>query len=57
MAIIAALALLVAGVGLAQPAATRRLFLSLGTFHGWLELAVLAYLGARGPLRSVPTAP
>jgi hypothetical protein len=55
LAIVAALALLVAGVGIVQPAATRRLFLSLGTFHGWLELAVLAYLGARGPLRSVAT--
>ncbi len=57
VAIVAALALLVAGAGLVQPAVTRRLFLSLGTFHGWLELAVLAYLAARGPLRSVPTAP
>ena len=56
VAIIVALALLVAGVGIAQPVATRRLFLSLGTFHGWLELAVLAYLGARGPLRPAPTA-
>jgi hypothetical protein len=49
MALITALALLVAGAGLAQPGATRRLVLSLGTFHGWLELAVLAYLAARGP--------
>ncbi|HVY39786.1 MAG TPA: hypothetical protein VHM31_17735 [Polyangia bacterium] len=47
---VAALALLVAGMGLLFAAGTRRLFLSLGTFHGWLELAVLAFVLARGRL-------
>ena len=42
------LAMLVAVFGLAHPASTRRLVLSLATFHVWLELAVLAYLVARG---------
>ncbi|HVT09116.1 MAG TPA: hypothetical protein VHO67_16765 [Polyangia bacterium] len=51
---VAALALLVAGMGLLFAAGTRRLFLSLGTFHGWLELAVLAFVVARG--RLPPTA-
>jgi hypothetical protein len=41
------LTLLVAGAGLLFAASTRRLFLSLGTFHGWLELAVLAFVMAR----------
>ena len=45
---VAALALLVAGMGLLFAAGTRRLFLSLGTFHAWLELAVLAFVVARG---------
>ncbi len=44
----AGLTLLVAGMGLLFAAGTRRLFLSLGTFHGWLELAVLAFVLARG---------
>jgi len=39
----------VAAIGLFQPALVRRLVLSLGMFHAWLELAVLAYLAAAGP--------
>lgn len=57
VALIVALALLVAAAGIAQTGPTRRLFLSLATFHGWLELAALAYLFARGaarPVRPVP---
>jgi len=46
--VVVALALLVALLGVAHGSATRRLFLSLATFHGWLELAVIAYLFARG---------
>ncbi|MFL5304204.1 MAG: hypothetical protein ACJ8F1_03275 [Polyangia bacterium] len=50
----AGLTLLVAGMGLLFAAGTRRLFLSLGTFHGWLELAVLAFVLARGRGGVVP---
>jgi hypothetical protein len=59
VAVVVALALLVALLGVAHGAATRRLFLSLATFHGWLELAVLAYLFARGrtPARSGDATP
>jgi hypothetical protein len=46
--VVATLAMLVAGLGIVHPASTRRLVLSLATFHVWLELAVLAYLLARG---------
>ena len=46
---VAALALLVAVAGVVNLETTRRLFLSLATFHAWLELAVLAYVLARGP--------
>jgi hypothetical protein len=49
--VVAALALLVAVAGVVNMEPTRRLFLSLATFHAWLELAVLAYLLARGPGR------
>jgi len=45
---VAVLAIVVAGLGLVHAAATRRLVLSLATFHVWLELAVLAYFFARG---------
>ncbi|MES1204985.1 MAG: hypothetical protein ABUS79_03530 [Pseudomonadota bacterium] len=45
---VVALALLVAGMGLTFAAGTRHLLLSLGTFHAWLELAVLAFVMARG---------
>jgi hypothetical protein len=45
------LTVLVAASGLIQAAASRRLFLSLASFHGWLELAVLAYVLAGGPGR------
>ena len=45
---VAVLVLLVAGFGLVHAASTRRLVLSLATFHVWLELAVLAYFLARG---------
>lgn len=57
VAIVVALALLVAAAGMANTGPTRRLFLSLATFHGWLELAALAYLfarGAAGPVRPAP---
>ncbi len=55
---VAALALLVAAMGLLFAAGTRRLFLSLGTFHGWLELAVLAFVLARDglPVGRAPSA-
>ena len=49
--LVVGLALLVAVAGVVSMAPTRRLFLSLATFHGWLELAVLAYLLARGRVR------
>jgi hypothetical protein len=45
---VALVAVLVAGAGLLHAASTRRLVLSLATFHVWLELAVLAYWLARG---------
>jgi hypothetical protein len=54
--LVVGLALLVAVAGLVNMQPTRRLFLSLATFHAWLELAVLAYLCARGPAR-VPARP
>jgi hypothetical protein len=41
---VAALALLVLGGALFALLETRRLFLSLATFHGWMELALLAFL-------------
>jgi hypothetical protein len=54
--LVAGLALLVAVAGVINLEPARRLFLSLATFHAWLELAVLAYLLARGPAR-VPARP
>jgi hypothetical protein len=54
---VVALALLVAAAGIAQAGPTRRLFLSLATFHGWLELAALAYLFACGEVRSIRPSP
>jgi len=45
---VAVLAMLVAGLGIVHAGSTRRLVLSLATFHVWLELAVLAYFLARG---------
>jgi hypothetical protein len=53
---VAALTLLVAVMGLVHAAGTRRLFLSLGTFHGWLELAVLAFVVGLGPVAARPAA-
>jgi hypothetical protein len=50
--VVVALTLLVALLGVWHAAPTRRLFLSLATFHGWLELAVLAYLLGRGSVRA-----
>jgi hypothetical protein len=47
--IVATLTMLVAGSGVVHAASARRLVVSLATFHVWLELAVLAYLLARGP--------
>ncbi|HXU04104.1 MAG TPA: hypothetical protein VN903_24250 [Polyangia bacterium] len=49
---VAVLAMLVATFGLLHAASTRRLVLSLATFHVWLELAVLAYFLARGAERT-----
>jgi hypothetical protein len=57
LAIVVALALLVAAAGIAHAGPTRRLFLSLATFHGWLELAAIAYLFARGEARPIRPAP
>ena len=51
--LVVALALLVAAAGIVHAGPTRRLFLSLATFHGWLELAALAYLFARGEARPI----
>jgi hypothetical protein len=48
VAIAIGIGVLVAGAGLLQAASTRRLLLSISSFHAWLELAVLAYLLARG---------
>jgi hypothetical protein len=42
------LALLVSILGALRPLYTRNLYLSLATFHGWLELALLAFMLARG---------
>lgn len=50
------LTVLVAGLGVVCAANTRRLFLSLATFHVWLELAVLAYVLARGGAAPAVTA-
>jgi hypothetical protein len=47
--VVVALTVAVSGAGLLAAAPTRRLFLSLASFHAWLELAVLAYVLARGP--------
>jgi hypothetical protein len=49
--VVVALMVAVSGAGLLAVAPTRRLFLSLASFHAWLELAVLAYALGRGPLR------
>jgi len=49
--LVVGLAVLVAVAGALNMEPTRRLFLSLAVFHGWLELAVLAYLLARGRAR------
>jgi hypothetical protein len=49
--LVVGLALLVAVAGAVAMDPTRRLLLSLATFHAWLELAVLAYALARGPVR------
>ena len=44
VATVAVLALLVLGGALFALLETRRLFLSLATFHSWMELALLAFL-------------
>ncbi|HEU4412251.1 MAG TPA: hypothetical protein VFS43_43820 [Polyangiaceae bacterium] len=54
LALVAALALAVAGASLASPHRTRNLYLSLATFHGYLELASLAFFVARGRRRRPP---
>jgi hypothetical protein len=53
--LVVGLTVLVAVAGALSMEPTRRLFLSLAVFHGWLELAVLAYLLARRGAR-VPAA-
>lgn len=51
-----ALALLVPGAGLVAPLATKSLYLSLASFHGYLELAAAAlfFVRGRGPLADAP---
>lgn len=44
--------LVVAAAGAYDPLQTRNVYLSLASFHSWLELALLAYLGARAPVSS-----
>jgi hypothetical protein len=48
LALVAALAAAVALASLASPHRTRALYLSLATFHGYLEVASLAFFLARG---------
>ncbi|MCU0681697.1 MAG: hypothetical protein MUF34_05485 [Polyangiaceae bacterium] len=48
LALVAALALVVAGASLFSPHQTRALYLSLATFHGYLEVSALAFFLARG---------
>lgn len=48
VAAVVLLAAAVAGLGLFHPGEARRLVLSLGMFHAWLELAVLAHVLAAG---------
>lgn len=48
LALVAALALVVAGASLLSPHQTRALYLSLATFHGYLEVSALAFFLARG---------
>jgi hypothetical protein len=59
--VVAALTVAVAAAGLLAAAPTRRLFLSIASFHAWLELAVLAHALARGaatvPADQPPTRP
>jgi hypothetical protein len=57
LALTVGLCVTVAAAGMVHVAVTRRLFLSLASFHGWLELAVLAYLLAGGPARIAPPSP
>jgi hypothetical protein len=50
LGLVVALAIGVAGAGVVAAGPTRRMFLSIGSFHAWLELAVLAYaLGRARP--------
>jgi hypothetical protein len=50
LAVVVALTVTVAAAGIVAAGPTRRLFLSIGSFHAWLELAVLAYaLGRARP--------
>jgi len=46
-----ALMVAVAAAGLVAPLRTRAIFLSLVTFHAWLELALLLFFVARDGLR------
>lgn len=51
LAVVLGLTLLVAALGACSPVATRNLYLSLATFHSWLELAMLAFFVASGQAR------
>jgi len=57
VATVVAVTVLVAGSGLLAAAPTRRLFLSIGSFHAWLELAVLALALGRGAARPLTGSP
>ncbi len=48
LVLVAAAALLVAVASLFRLRSTRAVYLSMATFHGWLELACLGFFGARG---------
>ena len=51
------LIVVVAAAGVATPLRTRALFLSLVTFHAWLELALLLFFVARDGFTRLPDAP
>jgi len=52
LALAGAVSLAVPLAGWAAPGRVRAIYLSLVLFHGWLELAVIAHLWARGRLRA-----
>lgn len=57
LAVCAGLTLLVPGAGLFQPLFTKSLYLSLASFHGYLELAAAAlfFVRGQGPLKNAST--